>query len=139
MIKDLEERTKERKHQALDRNIICKVQVVAEKLGLPIKLDNDDAREEGSRYENGLLKITKLKVDAFPVNGFPGRTFVSTLVEYGSEVKFGSEDKLVTTYIPGDWERELDKLYNRSSESTKPTVGNYSEQQRREKAAKFGL
>jgi len=139
MTRTLEEKIEERKKQASDRNIIGKISAVAEKFGAPVKLENDDAREEGYRYERGSLKVTKLEVTAFGTHGFLGRNFVSTSVKYGGEERFYAEDKEIKMYIPGNWEKELNKLYKGFSAQTENTAEDYSLREQREKAAKFGL
>ena len=134
MTKTLEEKIEERKQQVCDRNIMGKVQVVAEKLGEPVKYENDDVRQVGHCYVNGLLSITSLKVDAFPTHGFSGRNFVYTFVVYNCERTFESEDNEVKGYIPGKWEEKLDDFYKKVQVSQPK-----EEDPLREKAAKFGL
>ena len=139
MIRNLEKRIEERKQQARDRNIIGKAQAVAEKLGTFVQLENDDAREEGHRYENESLKVTRLEINAFPTHGFSGRNFVSTSVKYGGEERFYAENEEIKMYIPGNWERELNKLYKDFPAQTEKVAEDYSQMELREKAAKFGL
>lgn len=111
MTKTLEEKIEERKKQAKERNIVEKAKVVAEKLGKSVEFENDDAREKGHCYDNEILKVTRLKIDAFPTHGFAGRNFMYTFVEYNGETRFEAEDETITRYISGRWEERLDTLY----------------------------
>ena len=45
MAKTLEEQVQERIQQAKDRNIIEKIRVVVERLGVPVKYENDDVKK----------------------------------------------------------------------------------------------
>ena len=139
----LEEKIAERKKQAEDRNIIGKAQTVAEKLGVPMKLENDDAREAGYRYENQVLEVRSLRVHAYPTHGFNGRNFTSTYIKYQNQIKFEAEDDVIKSYIPGQWEKQLDNLYEKLTPLAVDKGGEGMkeefERQQREKAAKFCL
>jgi len=139
MQKTLDERIEERKKQARSRNIAEKVRVVAEKLGVPVKFENDDAKEDGHRYDMGLLKLTRLEIIAFPTQGFSGRNFVHTYVEFNKKVIFEAENNEINVYIPGNWEQKLDKLYGELSVRAEHPAKDYSKMEQREKAAKFGF
>lgn len=140
MAKTLEEKIEERKQQAQKRNIIEKAGAVAERVGTPVKRDYaEDATERGHCYESGLLKVSKLQIIAFPTHSFSGREFNSVSVVYNGKVRFRSEDSEITSYIPGRWERELNKLYQKFSVQTKQTEDDYSKREQCEKATKFGL
>ncbi len=139
MTKTLEEKIEERIQQAMDRNIIGKAGAVAEGLGSPFKLENEDAIEQGYCYDKGSLKVKKLNVTAFAKYDFSGRNLVSTSVQFGGEVKFYAEDDKIEAYIPGDWEKELDKSYKVVSAQAEKRAENYPLRELRERAAKFGL
>ena len=139
MEKTLEEKIEERKQQAVERNIIEKTRVVAEGYGIPVKLkDDDDAVVEGCRYESGLLRIDRLNITAFPTHGFPGKQFAYTSVQYNNKSRFQAEGGEVTGYNPGNWEQDLDKLYDQCMPSKQQTEDR-SKIERRELAEKWGL
>lgn len=143
MVKTLEEKIKERKQQAKERDIIGKAQLVAEKLGVRVKLkDDDDAKMEGHRYERHgqhSLLVTRLEVHAFPTQGFSGRSFISVGIQYDGKTRFSSEGDEILSYIPGDWEGELDSLCEEYSVQAKQNADDYAKRELRERAAKFGL
>lgn len=139
MKKTLEQRIRERIQQAQDRDIIQKANLVAQGLGEETTLkDDDDATVRGPVYESGSLEVSKLTVHAFGSQGFSGRDVVSITVNHFNQTVFQSDNGDIKAYIPGRWERRLDRLYAGLPQQTRAASG-YSHQELQERAAQFGF
>jgi len=128
MDKDLESKIKERKKQAEKRKISSKAWAVAKYLGNKSYYRTEDGHLEQTTYtfEKDNFLITNEYTESHGHDGSMGGG--STSVYYKDKTVFHEAGAGVISYIPGDWEKKLTKLYGQAVEA--------SEQKAKEKEEK---
>lgn len=119
MNEDLEAKIEERKKQAEKRKIHTKALMVARYLGKEHYYRTEDGHLEQTTYtfKDDNFLITNAYTTTHGHDGDMGGG--STRVDYKSNIVFHEAGAGILSYIPGNWEKKLSKLYNTAVEVSK--------------------
>jgi len=135
MSKTLEQQVEERKQQAKDRQISHKASSVAFFLGGTHSLDNREGRTgERSCYDKAGIRIESESGEVSSHDGSMG--FQGLSIKYQGVSVFEEGGLSITTYVPGPWEEELDRLYKKAEAVAKQRAEDEADAARKKEAQK---
>ncbi|MBM3200374.1 hypothetical protein FJZ53_05530 [Candidatus Woesearchaeota archaeon] len=134
MNEDLESKIKERKKQAERRKISSKAWAVAKYLGDRSYYRTSDGHLEQTTYtfEKDDFLITNEFTESHGHDGSMGGG--STTVDYRKKTVFYEAGAGIISYIPGDWEKKLTKLYGQAVKASEQKAK--EEEEKRKELAK---
>lgn len=140
----IDEKIEARKKQAEEKEIDRKASFVARYLGNTEELDTHRKVDRTSIYKRNNFLIYDSDGHVNGSDGLMG--YSGTKITYKNEVVYNRGGGTLYSYIPGPWEGQLTKLFNKAQpiaeEKNKQDEQNARDEKRREdkeKGAKFGL
>src|SRR3989344_7131562 len=108
MAKTLEEKIEERKKDAEGRQIAHKATSVAQKSG---SKNSSGTGDRGTTYSFYTFSRAGLDVHHNDFPDYKGGVISIIKVDYKGELVYHKEGKIIESYLPGTWEKQLDLFY----------------------------